>query len=88
MCQCILKLAKYETRDTPDGHAVIYHDVCRGLILRIFFLQELVGQKADYLPSPAGFGEFAASHPPCQSRRSSRWATQREGEWKKQTHCT
>ncbi|KAI3355040.1 hypothetical protein L3Q82_017922 [Scortum barcoo] len=40
---------------------------------------ELTGQKADYLPSPAmGLGECAASHPPCQSRRSSRWAAQRE----------
>ncbi|XP_023152327.1 zinc finger CCHC domain-containing protein 2 [Amphiprion ocellaris] len=41
--------------------------------------QELMGQKADCLPSPAlGLGECPASHPPCQSRRSSRWAAQRE----------
>ncbi|XP_076617370.1 zinc finger CCHC domain-containing protein 2 isoform X1 [Chaetodon auriga] len=39
---------------------------------------ELTGQKVDYLPSPAGLGECAASYPPFQSRRSSRWATQRE----------
>ncbi|XP_070709002.1 zinc finger CCHC domain-containing protein 2 [Pempheris klunzingeri] len=40
---------------------------------------ELTGQKSDFLPSPAlGLGECTASHPPCQSRRSSRWATQRE----------
>ncbi|XP_035523499.1 zinc finger CCHC domain-containing protein 2-like, partial [Morone saxatilis] len=39
---------------------------------------ELMGQEADYLPSPAALGECTASHPPCQSRRSSRWATQRE----------
>ncbi|XP_008302486.1 zinc finger CCHC domain-containing protein 2 isoform X2 [Stegastes partitus] len=40
---------------------------------------ELMGQKADYLaPSALGLGEYTASHPPCQSRRSSRWATQRE----------
>uniref|UniRef100_UPI0037E99DFA zinc finger CCHC domain-containing protein 2 n=1 Tax=Semicossyphus pulcher TaxID=241346 RepID=UPI0037E99DFA len=40
---------------------------------------ELLNQKADYLPSPVlGLGECTASHPPCQSRRSSRWATQRE----------
>ncbi|GLD54959.1 zinc finger CCHC domain-containing protein 2 isoform X1 [Lates japonicus] len=40
---------------------------------------ELSGQKVDYLPSPAlGLGECTASHPPCQSRRSSRWLTQRE----------
>ncbi|XP_070784460.1 zinc finger CCHC domain-containing protein 2 [Enoplosus armatus] len=40
---------------------------------------ELTGQKADYLPSPAlGLGECTAPHSPCQSRRSSRWATQRE----------
>ncbi|XP_040921270.1 zinc finger CCHC domain-containing protein 2 isoform X2 [Toxotes jaculatrix] len=40
---------------------------------------ELTGQKVDYLPSPAlGLGECTASHPPCQNRRSSRWATQRE----------
>lgn len=40
---------------------------------------ELTGQTSDYLPSPAmGLGECAASHPPCQSRRSSRWAAQRE----------
>ncbi|XP_034415819.1 zinc finger CCHC domain-containing protein 2 isoform X2 [Cyclopterus lumpus] len=39
----------------------------------------LTGQKADYLPSPVlGLGECAASHLPCQSRRSSRWAAQRE----------
>ncbi|XP_075934009.1 zinc finger CCHC domain-containing protein 2 isoform X2 [Anarhichas minor] len=39
----------------------------------------LPGQKADYLPAPAlGLGECTASHPPCQSRRSSRWAAQRE----------
>ncbi|KAM9337235.1 zinc finger CCHC domain-containing protein 2 [Symphorus nematophorus] len=39
---------------------------------------ELTGQKADYLSSPASLGERAASHPPCQSRRSIRWATQKE----------
>nr|XP_020513672.2 LOW QUALITY PROTEIN: zinc finger CCHC domain-containing protein 2 [Labrus bergylta] len=40
---------------------------------------ELLGQKADYLPPPVlGMGDCTASHPPCQSRRSSRWATQRE----------
>ncbi|XP_056220344.1 zinc finger CCHC domain-containing protein 2 isoform X1 [Seriola aureovittata] len=40
---------------------------------------ELTGQKGDYLPPPAlGLGECTASHPPCQSRRSSRWAAQRE----------
>ncbi|TKS88058.1 Zinc finger CCHC domain-containing protein 2 [Collichthys lucidus] len=39
---------------------------------------ELTAQNTDYLPSPAGLGDCAASHPPCQSRCSSRWATQRE----------
>ncbi|XP_029385054.1 zinc finger CCHC domain-containing protein 2 isoform X2 [Echeneis naucrates] len=40
---------------------------------------DLTGQKVDYLPSPAlGLGECTTSHPPCQSRRSSRWAAQRE----------
>ncbi|XP_028288416.1 zinc finger CCHC domain-containing protein 2 [Parambassis ranga] len=40
---------------------------------------ELMGQKVDYQPPPAlGLGECTASHPPCQSRRSSRWATPRE----------
>ncbi|XP_042255141.1 zinc finger CCHC domain-containing protein 2 isoform X3 [Thunnus thynnus] len=40
---------------------------------------ELMGPKVDYLPSPAlGLGECTDSHPSCQSRRSSRWATQRE----------
>nr|XP_046226600.1 zinc finger CCHC domain-containing protein 2 isoform X2 [Scatophagus argus] len=39
---------------------------------------ELMGQKVDYLPSPAELSECAASHPPCQSRRSGRWAAQRE----------
>ncbi|CAJ1081948.1 zinc finger CCHC domain-containing protein 2 [Xyrichtys novacula] len=40
---------------------------------------EILNQKVDYLPSPVlGLGECTASHPPCQSRRSSRWATQRE----------
>ncbi|XP_029004810.1 zinc finger CCHC domain-containing protein 2 isoform X2 [Betta splendens] len=40
---------------------------------------ELMGQKAGYLPSQAlGLGECTASHLPCQSRRSSRWATPRE----------
>ncbi|XP_035981444.1 zinc finger CCHC domain-containing protein 2 [Fundulus heteroclitus] len=40
---------------------------------------ELTGQQGDYLASPAqDLGECAASHPPCQSRRSSRWAAQRE----------
>ncbi|XP_056290781.1 zinc finger CCHC domain-containing protein 2 isoform X2 [Pseudoliparis swirei] len=39
--------------------------------------QELTGPKADYLPSPVlGLGE--CTHPPCPSRRSSRWAAQRE----------
>ncbi|KAM6900488.1 LOW QUALITY PROTEIN: zinc finger CCHC domain-containing protein 2 [Xenentodon cancila] len=39
----------------------------------------LVNQPGDCIPSSAqGFGECTASHPPCQSRRSSRWATQRE----------
>ncbi|XP_049421444.1 zinc finger CCHC domain-containing protein 2 isoform X1 [Epinephelus fuscoguttatus] len=42
-------------------------------------ITELTGQKADYLLSPPlGLGECTAPHPPCQSRRSSRWATQRE----------
>ncbi|XP_069368585.1 zinc finger CCHC domain-containing protein 2 isoform X2 [Paralichthys olivaceus] len=40
---------------------------------------ELKGQKVDFLPPPAlGLGECTASHPPCQSRRSSRWVAQRE----------
>ncbi|XP_039903016.1 zinc finger CCHC domain-containing protein 2 isoform X3 [Simochromis diagramma] len=40
---------------------------------------ELMGQKGDYLASQGlGLGECPASHPPCQSRRSSRRATQRE----------
>ncbi|XP_041669827.1 zinc finger CCHC domain-containing protein 2 [Cheilinus undulatus] len=40
---------------------------------------DLLNQKADYLSPPVlGLGECTASHPPCQSRRSSRWATQRE----------
>ncbi|KAG7526339.1 zinc finger CCHC domain-containing protein 2 isoform X2 [Solea senegalensis] len=40
---------------------------------------ELTAQKVDYHPSQSlGLGECTASHPPCQSRRSSRWATQRE----------
>ncbi|XP_028424847.1 zinc finger CCHC domain-containing protein 2 isoform X3 [Perca flavescens] len=42
-------------------------------------ITELTGQETDYLPSPAlDLGECTASHSPCQSRRSSRWATQRE----------
>ncbi|KAF3836182.1 hypothetical protein F7725_028740 [Dissostichus mawsoni] len=42
-------------------------------------ITELTSQKTDYLPSPAlGLGDCTAAHPPCQSRRSSRWATQRE----------
>ncbi|XP_059182491.1 zinc finger CCHC domain-containing protein 2 isoform X2 [Centropristis striata] len=42
-------------------------------------ITELAGKKADYLPTPVlGLGECTASHPPCQSRRSSRWAAQRE----------
>ncbi|XP_047423740.1 zinc finger CCHC domain-containing protein 2 isoform X2 [Mugil cephalus] len=40
---------------------------------------ELMGQKTDYLSSPAlGLGECSVSHQPCQNRRSSRWAPQRE----------
>ncbi|XP_045917061.1 zinc finger CCHC domain-containing protein 2 isoform X2 [Micropterus dolomieu] len=40
---------------------------------------ELMCHKTDYLPSPAlGLGEYSASHSPCQSPRSSSWATQRE----------
>ncbi|XP_069007352.1 zinc finger CCHC domain-containing protein 2 isoform X2 [Embiotoca jacksoni] len=40
---------------------------------------ELVSPKVDYLPSTGlGLGECTASHPPCQSRRSGRWASQRE----------
>lgn len=36
-------------------------------------------QTADYLPSASlGLAECPASHGPCQSRRSSRWAAQRE----------
>ncbi|KAK5877232.1 hypothetical protein CesoFtcFv8_024758 [Champsocephalus esox] len=42
-------------------------------------ITELTSQKTDYLPSPAlGLGDCTAAHPPCQSRRSGRWATQRE----------
>ncbi|XP_031156815.1 zinc finger CCHC domain-containing protein 2 isoform X2 [Sander lucioperca] len=42
-------------------------------------ITELTGQETDYLPSPAlDLGECTASHSPCQSRHSSRWATQRE----------
>lgn len=40
---------------------------------------ELIGQTPEYLPAPSlGLGECPASHPPCQSRRSGRWAAQRE----------
>ncbi|XP_034562038.1 zinc finger CCHC domain-containing protein 2 [Notolabrus celidotus] len=39
---------------------------------------EMLSQKADYLPPVLGLGECTASHPSCQSRRSNRWATQRE----------
>ncbi|MEQ2184101.1 hypothetical protein GOODEAATRI_004490 [Goodea atripinnis] len=40
---------------------------------------ELMAQQGDYLNSSVQeFGECTASHPPCQSRRSSRWAAQRE----------
>ncbi|MED6266806.1 hypothetical protein CHARACLAT_005883 [Characodon lateralis] len=40
---------------------------------------ELMAQQEDYLNSSVQeFGECTASHPPCQSRRSSRWAAQRE----------
>lgn len=39
---------------------------------------ELAVQEPDYLPPSAGLGDCATSHPPCQSRRSSRWAAQRE----------
>ncbi|KAM3593110.1 uncharacterized protein V6R79_006377 [Siganus canaliculatus] len=39
---------------------------------------DVIGQKVDYLPSPAGLGECAASHPPCQNRRSGRRAAQRD----------
>jgi len=49
------------------------------LTLCISGFQELTGPKADYLPSPVlGLGE--CTHPPCPSRRSSRWAAQREGD--------
>lgn len=37
VCQCILKLAKYETCDTSNGHAVIYTHDCHRLTLCIFF---------------------------------------------------
>ncbi|TNN43021.1 Zinc finger CCHC domain-containing protein 2 [Liparis tanakae] len=40
--------------------------------------QEPKGPKPDYLPSPGGLGECTAAHPPCPSRRSGRWAAQRE----------
>ncbi|CAN9506199.1 unnamed protein product [Ophioblennius macclurei] len=36
---------------------------------------ELIGQTTDYV---LGLGECPTSHPPCQSRRSSRWVVQRE----------
>lgn len=50
--------------------------------LCVFGFQELTGQKAGYLPSQAlGLGECTASHPTCQNRRSSRWATPREGAY-------
>ncbi|KAM4718411.1 zinc finger CCHC domain-containing protein 2 isoform 3-T3 [Anableps anableps] len=40
---------------------------------------ELMAQQVDFMASPVqDFAECTASHPPCQSRRSSRWATQRE----------
>uniref|UniRef100_A0A087Y1D9 CCHC-type domain-containing protein n=1 Tax=Poecilia formosa TaxID=48698 RepID=A0A087Y1D9_POEFO len=40
---------------------------------------ELLGQQLDFTASSVqDFGECPASHPPCQSRRSGRWATQRE----------
>ncbi|CAG5895706.1 unnamed protein product [Menidia menidia] len=42
-------------------------------------VKELKGQQGAYRPSSAaGLGEYASTHPPVQSRRSSRWATQRE----------
>ncbi|XP_075869220.1 zinc finger CCHC domain-containing protein 2 isoform X3 [Nelusetta ayraudi] len=39
---------------------------------------DLMAQKVDYLPSPAGLAECPPSHPPCQSRRSGRRPAQRE----------
>ncbi|XP_041823559.1 zinc finger CCHC domain-containing protein 2 [Melanotaenia boesemani] len=40
---------------------------------------ELMGQQGGYLStSTPSLGECASSHPPAQSRRSSRWAAQRE----------
>lgn len=42
-----------------------------------------MGQKVEYLASLAGLAECATSHPLCQSRRSSRRAAQREGEYKR-----
>ncbi|XP_015232995.1 PREDICTED: zinc finger CCHC domain-containing protein 2 isoform X1 [Cyprinodon variegatus] len=40
---------------------------------------EPMAQQVDYLtPSVQDLGELPASHPPCQSRRCSRWAAQRE----------
>lgn len=47
-----------------------------------FLLQELMAQKVEYLPSPAGVAECATSQPPCQSRRSGRRSAQREGDKK------
>ncbi|XP_027860760.1 zinc finger CCHC domain-containing protein 2 isoform X1 [Xiphophorus couchianus] len=40
---------------------------------------EMLGQQLDFTASSVqDFGECPASHPPCQSRRSGRWTTQRE----------
>ncbi|KAM4533805.1 zinc finger CCHC domain-containing protein 2 isoform 2-T2 [Odontesthes bonariensis] len=40
--------------------------------------KELMGQQGGYGPSVPELGEYTSSHPPLQSRRSSRWTTQRE----------
>lgn len=55
--------------------------VCAANYLDVLcFSQELTGQKPGYVPSQAlGVGECTASHLLCQSRRSSRWTTAREG---------
>ncbi|XP_074549251.1 zinc finger CCHC domain-containing protein 2 isoform X2 [Halichoeres trimaculatus] len=41
-------------------------------------IEAMLSQRAGLLPPVLGLGECTASHASCQSRRSNRWATQRE----------